>query len=203
VLADRPEAASQERVGEAQVAVVGSQSILGANDETEIPEYATLSREVDVSAQRDRESSVAGSGGEDLHKPGSGRTHRSVTTTASTAETLEQQARGRDGRRRLGIRRPGPCRTRSGHSSPGRHRALPMPQAPIKSMNVGIDSRHPDRRAVHQASPDPSKRVRAFSMSGMCLSAHPSRTSTGWRRVLPSGVIRYSTATGRELRSSR
>ena len=33
---------------EGQVIVFGSQSILGSYDETELPEYATLSREVDV-----------------------------------------------------------------------------------------------------------------------------------------------------------
>lgn len=33
---------------EGQVIVFGSQSILGTYDETELPEYATLSREVDV-----------------------------------------------------------------------------------------------------------------------------------------------------------
>ncbi|WP_241031869.1 hypothetical protein [Rhodococcus koreensis] len=53
---------------EGQVIVFGSQSIFGSYDETELPEYATLSREVDVFPRSGIDASgVAGSGGKDPH----------------------------------------------------------------------------------------------------------------------------------------
>ncbi len=48
-----------------------------------------------------------------------------------------------------------------------------------------------------------SNSLRARSISCRCAEAHPSRASIGSRAVLPSDVIRYSTAIGRLLSNRR
>src|SRR5690606_40768683 len=53
------------------------------------------------------------------------------------------------------------------------------------------------------SSSRPSNASRAVVMAGMFSAAQASSTSTGWRSVLPSDVIRYLTATGRVETTSR